>query len=183
VLALDSGGMPHRFAVWCTSSRYSHGYSYLSAFSAAHDARWPSPQADLANMAVVSDPTKTSGKAELCDHERSRRMPEVITEVITSRAPATECLHAHAHVGRMSWLYESHPRTPIAFRWCFFSICRAAFRTAFPRVSSWCDTERSDSLLELHAHRWGACMHGVWHMRVSLQNTPFRAIPDSLRSP
>jgi hypothetical protein len=78
----------------------------LITFSAAQDARWPSPQADFANMAIVSDPTQTSGKAELCDHARSRRMPEVIT----SRAPGTECLHAHARVARMSWLYEAHPR-------------------------------------------------------------------------
>ena len=92
--------MPHRFAVWRTSSRFSDGYSYSSTFSAAQDARWPSPQADLANMAIVSDPTQTSGKAALCEHARSRRMPEVIT----SRAPATECLHAHARVARMSWL-------------------------------------------------------------------------------
>ena len=124
--------MPHRFAVWRTSARCLVGYSYFSTFSAAQDARWPSPQADFANMAIVSDPTQTSGKAEFCDHARSRRMPEVIT----SRAPATECLHAHARVARMSWL-KSHPRTPIAFRWCLYSIRRAAFRTAFSRVSSW----------------------------------------------
>ncbi len=37
-------------------------------------------------------------------------------EVITLRAPATECLHAR--VARMRLLYESHPRTPIAVRWC-----------------------------------------------------------------
>ena len=108
-------------------------------------------------------PPKTSGKVELCDHARSRRMPEVIT----SRAPATECLHAHARVARMSWLlYGSDPRTPIACRWCLYSIRRAAFRTAFPGVSSWCDAERGDSLLEFHAHRWGACMHGALHVLV-----------------
>ena len=145
------------------SSRYADGYSYLSTFSAAQDARWPSPQADLANMAIVSDPTQTSGKAALCDHARSRRKPEVIT----SRAPATECLHAHARVARMSWLlYGSDPRTPIACRWCLYSIRRAAFRTAFPRVSSWCDAERRDSLLEFHAHLWGACIHGALHVLV-----------------
>ena len=157
--------MPHRFAVWRTSSRSSDGYSYSSTFSAAQDARWPSPQADLANMAIVSDPTQTSGnlKAALCEHARSRRMPEVIT----SRAPATECLHAHARVARMSWLlYGSGPRTPIACRWCLYSIRRAAFRTAFPRVSSWCDAERRDSLLEFHAHLWGACIHGALHVLV-----------------
>ena len=67
-----------------------------------------------------------------------------------------------------------------------YSIRRAAFRTAFPRVSSWCDAERGDSLLEFHAHRW--CVH-AWgvararHSRVSLRNGPLRAIPDSLCSP
>ena len=102
------------------------------------------------------------------------------------KSPATECLHAHARVARMSWLYGSDPRTPIACRWCLYSIRRAAFRTAFPRVSSWCDAERGDSLLEFHAHRW--CVH-AWgvararHSRVSLRNGPLRAIPDSLRSP
>ena len=28
------------------------------------------------------------------------------------------------------------------------------------------DAERRDSLLEFHAHRWGACMHGAWHLLV-----------------
>ena len=122
----------------------------------------PQLEADLANMAIVSDPTQTSGRAALCDHARSRRKPEVIT----SRAPATECLHAHARVARMSWLYGSDPRTPIACTWCLYTIRRAAFQIAFPRVSSWCDAERRDSLLEFHAHRWGACIHGALHVLV-----------------
>ena len=65
--------MPHHFAVWRTSSRCSDGFPYLSTVTAAQDARWPSPQADLTNMAILSDPTQTSGKAELCDHARSLR--------------------------------------------------------------------------------------------------------------
>ena len=123
----------------------------------------------LSDMSILSHPTQTSGKVELCDHARSRRMPLSGSkpEVLISRAPATECLHAHARVARMSWLlYGSDPRTPIACRWCLYSIRRAAFRTAFPRVSSWCDAERGDSLLEFHAHRWGACMHGALHVLV-----------------
>ena len=62
---------------------------------------------------------------------------------------------------------------------------RAAFRTALPRVSSWCDAKGRDSLLEFHAHRCGACMHGAArarHSRVSLQNGILRTIQDLLRS-
>ena len=63
---------------------------------------------------------------------------------------------------------------------------RAAFRTALPRVSSWCDAKGRDSLLEFHAHRL-RCMH-AWgaararHSRVSLQNGILRTIQDLLRS-
>ena len=62
---------------------------------------------------------------------------------------------------------------------------RAAFRTALPRVSSWCDAKGRDSLLEFHAHRCGACMHGApraRHSRVSLQTSILRTIQDLLRS-
>ncbi len=52
-------------------------------------------------------------------------------------------------------------------------IHRAAFRTAFPMVSSWVEIRCSSST----RNRCGACMHGVWHVLVS-----FRTIPDSLRS-
>ena len=63
---------------------------------------------------------------------------------------------------------------------------RAAFRTALPRVSSWCDAKGRDSLLEFHAHRL-RCMH-AWgaararHSRVSLQTSILRTIQDLLRS-
>ena len=172
--------MPHRFAVWRTSSRFSDGYSYSSTFSAAQDARWPSPQADLANMAIVSDPTQTSGKAALCDHARSRRKPEVIT----SRAPATECLHAHARVARMSWLlYGSDPPDPDSMQMVLVldPSCRVPNRLPQGLLMG------RDSLLEFHAQPLG-CVH-AWgvararHSRVSLRNDPLRAIPDSLRSP
>jgi hypothetical protein len=50
----------------------------------------------LSDMSVLSHPTRTSGKVELCDHGRSRHMPlsGSKSEVLMSRAPATECMHA-----------------------------------------------------------------------------------------
>ena len=63
--------------------------------------------------------------------------PGSMPEVIASRAPATECLHAR--VARMRLLYESHPPDPDGCQMVLALIRRAAFRTAFPRVSSWCD--------------------------------------------
>ena len=44
------------------------------------------------------------------------QLPGRKPEVFTSRARGTECLHAR--VARMRLMYESHPRTPIAVRWC-----------------------------------------------------------------
>ena len=89
--------MPHHFAICRTASQCSDGY--LGTFSAAQDARWSSHQADLA-ICLFYHPTQTSGKLELCDHARSRRMPLSGSkpEVLISRAPVTECLHAHARV-------------------------------------------------------------------------------------
>ena len=176
--------MPHRFAVWRTSSRFSDGYSYSSTFSAAQDARWPSPQADLANMAIVSDPTQTSGKAALCDHARSRRKPEVIT----SRAPATECLHAHARVARMSWLlYGSDPPDPDSMQMVLVldPSCRVPNRLPqgllMVRRRTWRFVARVPRAPLGCVHAWGVAR--ARHSRVSLRNGPLRAIPDSLRSP
>ena len=86
--------MPHHFAVWRTSARCSDGYPYLSTFSAAQDARWPSPQADLTNMAILSDPKRQARSSCAIMHGLYvHHLPGAKPEVITSRAPATECLH------------------------------------------------------------------------------------------
>ncbi len=65
------------------------------------DARWPSSQADLTNMAILSDPTPTSGKVDcaIMHGLDVYQLPGSKPEVIKSRAPATECLHAR--VARM----------------------------------------------------------------------------------
>ena len=61
-------------------------------------------------------------------------------------------------------------------------IRRAAFGTAFPRVSSWCDDRLRFVARVPHApHAQG--VGRAPHSRVSLRNGPSRTIPDSLRSP
>jgi hypothetical protein len=81
----------------------------LSTFSAAQYAPWPSPRADL-RYRYLSEPTL--GKVEFCDHAQSRRnhLPGRKPEVIMSRAPATECLHAHARL-RSSVEPRAEPRS------------------------------------------------------------------------
>ena len=97
-------------------------------------------------------------------------------EVITSTAPATECLHAR--VARMRLLYESHPRTPIAVTWCLRS--SVVPRTEPPPPGS---PHGSRFVARVphapHARGVGRAPHS----RVSLRNGPSRTIPDSLRSP
>jgi hypothetical protein len=85
-------------------------------------------------------------------------LPGSKPEVITSTAPAIECLHAR--VARMRLLYESHPPDPDGCQMVLALIRRAAFRTAFPRVSSWVEIRCSSST----RNRWGIRMHGVWHV-------------------
>ena len=85
-------------------------------------------------------------------------LPGSMPEVIASRAPATECLHApcssDAFVVRVS------PPDPDSCQMVLALIHRAAFRTAFSRVSSWVEIRCSSST----RNRWGIRMHGVWHV-------------------
>ncbi len=78
--------------------------------------------ADLASMAILfyQIPPKRQARSScaIIHGLDAYHLPGIKPEAITSRAPATECLHAHARVTRMSWLYESRPRDPIAARWC-----------------------------------------------------------------
>ena len=160
--------MPHHFAVWRTSSRCSDGYPYLSTFTAAQDARWPLPQADLTNMAILirsPHPSVRQGRVvRSCTVSAyTIYLPGSKPEVITSTAPATECLHAR--VARMRLLYESHPRTPIAVRWCLRSSIVRRSEPPSPGSPHGPGPGR-DSLLEFHAQPLG-CLHAwVWHVLV-----------------
>jgi hypothetical protein len=86
------------------------------------------------------------------------------------------------HVYSDAFVVRVSPPDPDSCQMVLALIHCAAFRTAFPRVSSWVEIRRSSST----RNRWGACAWGVArarHARVSLRNGPFRTIPDSLRSP
>jgi hypothetical protein len=131
--------MPYLFAVWRTSSRYADACSYLSTFSAAQDARWPSPQADLANMAnlfCLIPPKRQARSSCAIMHGLSvYHLPEVIT----SGAPATECLHA-------------------VMRLCPFR------RTVCERVGErWCDEAGCMLILGIRSHRG---LHACWRGEV-----------------
>ena len=89
-------------------------------------------------------------------------LPGTKPEVITSRAPATECLHAHARVARMSWLlYGSDPPDPDSMQMVLVldPSCRVPKRLPQGLLMG------GDSLFEFHAQPLG-CMHGVWHVLV-----------------
>ena len=168
--------MPHHFAVWRTSARCSDGYPYLSTFSAAQDARWPSPQADLTNMAILSEPKRQARSSCAIMHGLYvHHLPGAKPEVITSRAPATECLHA--------FVVRVWPLDPDSCQMVLVldPPCRVPNRLPQGLLMG------GDLSLELHTQPLG-CVH-AWgvaharHSRVSVRNGPFRTIPDSLRSP
>ncbi len=155
--------MPHRFAVCRTSSRCLDGYPYLSTFTAAQDARWPSPQADLTNMAILSDPPPNRQASSICAIMHGLgvyHLPGTKPEVITSRPPATECLHAR--VAPDAFVVRVWPLDPDSCQMVLALIHRAGFLTAFSRVSSWVEIRCSSSA----RNRWGVCIHGVWHVLV-----------------
>jgi hypothetical protein len=107
-------------------------------------------------------------------------LPGSKQEVITSGAPATECLHAR--VAPDAFVVRVSPPGPDSCQMVLAFICRAAFRTAFPRVSSSVEIRCSSST----RNRWGACMHGCGtcsSFTGKPPSGPFRSIPDSLRSP
>ena len=70
---------------------------------------------EYGNMAILSKHQPRSSCAIMHGLD-VYQLPGRNPEVFTSRARGTECLHAR--VARMRLMYESHPRTPIAVRWC-----------------------------------------------------------------
>ncbi len=128
----------------------------LSAFTAAQDARRPSPQADLANIAIYQIPPKRQGRSSfaIMHNLDVYHLPGSKPEEITSRAPATECLHARVLVARMRLVVRVSPPDPDSCQMVLALIRRAAFRTAFSRVSSWVEIRCSSST----RNRCGACM-------------------------
>ena len=102
-------------------------------------------------------------------------LPGAKPVVITSRAPATECLHA--------FVVRVWPLDPDSCQMVLVldPPCRVPNRLPQGLLMG------GDLSLELHTQPLG-CVHasGVAHARhprVSVRNGPFRTIPDSLRSP
>ena len=166
--------MPHHFAVWRTSARCSDEYPYLSTFSAAQDARWPSPQADFTNMAILSDPKRQARSSCAIMHGLYvHHLPGAKPEVITSRAPATECLHA--------FVVRVWPLDPDSCQMVLVldPPCRVPNRLPQGLLMG------GDLSLELHTQPLG-CVMGCGtcsSFTGKRPNGPFRTIPDSLRSP
>ena len=81
--------LAHRISMFRRISIFEHLFSRTGRSLAF-------AQADLTNMAILSDPTQTSGKVELCDHARSQRTPVTWKYAGSNhvKSPATECLHA-----------------------------------------------------------------------------------------
>ena len=130
----------------------------LSAFTAAQDARWPSPQADLANIAIYQIPPKRQGRSSFAIMHSLDvyHLPGSKPEVITSRAPATECLHARVLVARMRLVVQVSPPDPDSCQMVLALISR----TAFSRESAWVEIR---CLFHAQPLR---CVHGVWHVLV-----------------
>ena len=102
-------------------------------------------------------------------------LPRTKSEVITPRAPATECLHA--------FVVRVWPLDPDSCQMVLVldPPCRVPNRLPQGLLMG------GELSLELHTQPLG-CVH-AWgvaharHSRVSVRNGPFRTIPDSLRSP
>jgi hypothetical protein len=118
---ISPSGAPH---LRCSDHLGSDiGYPYFEQlFSCAgRSLAVTSRRLDEYGRSIRSHPTVRKGRVVLMHGLDAYHLPERKPEVITSRAPATECVHAR--VARMRMLYESHRRTPASDGACVDPSC------------------------------------------------------------